>query len=146
MHRLLLCLGALFLTSACGGIRFQNAWSNYEPRAGRGALEGRWRGEWRSEWNGHSGGLRCLLTPQDEAHVQAWFYSTYATLLFFQHELVFDVRAEPDGSQHFEGEKDLGEAIGGVYRYVGTVSGDDFHATFEAQNGDHGVFEMRRVE
>jgi hypothetical protein len=28
----------------------------------------------------------------------------------------------------------------------GRSVGDLFHATFRAENGDHGVFEMRRVE
>jgi len=146
MLRLLLLLGALALSPSCGALRFHHAWTDYEPSVERTPLDGRWRGDWRSEWNGHAGGLHCLMTREDDEHVQAWFYSTYASILFFQHQVLFRLRREPDGTLHFEGENDLGAAIGGVYRYTGTVAGDDFHATFEAQNGDHGVFEMRRVE
>ena len=109
-------------------------------------MEGRWKGEWRSEWNGHSGGLRCLLRPKEDGRYSAWFYSTYALILFFQYETEFQVATEEDGTQLFVGEQDLGQMVGGVYRYEGTVVGDQFQATFQAENGDHGVFEMRRVE
>lgn len=109
-------------------------------------MEGRWKGEWRSEWNGHSGGLRCLMTRQGEGRYRAWFLSTYARILSFQHETEFQITAEEQGTLHFEGQQDLGQAIGGVYRYEGTIAGDDFRATFQAENGDHGLFEMRRVD
>jgi len=149
MHRLsrfTFVLFGAFVLSACGALRFHDAWTDYAPSTERTPLDGRWRGEWRSEWNGHAGGLHCLITRQDDEHVHAWFYSTYSSILFFQHELDFQLSHEPDGALHFAGEKDLGAAIGGVYRYTGTVVGDEFRATFEAQNGDHGVFEMTRVE
>jgi len=137
----------LLLATGCGALRFQRAWSGYEPAAQpvAGQLEGRWRGEWRSEWNGHSGGLRCLATRLDEEHCSAWFYSTYALVLFFQNEVRFELRRDAEGTLHFAGEQDLGAAIGGLYRYEGTVRGDEFHARYLAENGDHGVFEMRRV-
>lgn len=109
-------------------------------------MSGRWKGEWRSEWNGHSGGLRCLMTGKDEERLRARFFSTYASLLFFTHEIVFHVVGEQDSVLHFEGEQDLGLAFGGVYRYEGTVAGDSFRANYTAENGDHGVFEMQRVD
>jgi hypothetical protein len=144
--RLLAAAALALLACGCGAIRFQHAWSSFEPGAERGGLEGRWKGEWRSEWNGHSGGLRCLITRRDERHSVAWFYSTYARILFFQHEVLLHASQDPDGTLRFSGEQDLGAAIGGVYRYEGTATQDSFHATFQAENGDHGVFEMRRVD
>jgi hypothetical protein len=139
------------LVAGCGAVRFQRAWSGYEPAANVTALtplEGRWRGEWRSAFNGHSGGLRCLLTSAeaDPDRVRAWFYSTYARILFFQYQTDLAVTRAADGRLHFEGEQDLGDAVGGVYRYDGVVDGDRFHAHFRAENGDHGVFEMTRVD
>jgi hypothetical protein len=139
------------LLAGCGAVRFQRAWSGYEPAASVTALtplEGRWRGEWRSAFNGHSGGLRCLLTSAeaDPGRMRAWFYSTYARILFFQYQTDLAVTPEPDGRISFAGEQDLGQAVGGLYRYDGVVDGDRFHAHFRAENGDHGVFEMTRVE
>jgi hypothetical protein len=140
---MLLALGCL--ASGCGAVRFQRAWSSWEPPAETTGMEGRWRGEWRSEWNGHSGGLRCLVTRLDDGQCNAWFYSTYALLLFFQNEVRLDVQREGDGTLRFAGEQDLGAAVGGLYRYEGTVVGDHFEARFQAENGDHGVFELERV-
>jgi hypothetical protein len=109
-------------------------------------MHGRWKGEWRSEWNGHSGGLRCLMTREEEGRYRAWFYSTYAGVLWFQYETLFTVTDEDAGTQRFEGEQDLGSTIGGLYRYEGRVVHDEFRATYRAENGDHGVFEMHRVD
>ena len=144
--RVLFLAAAALLASSCGAVRFQNAWGNYDPRYERSAIEGRWRGSWRSDQNGHAGGLRCLMTPEDVEHCRAWFYSTYATLLFFQHEVLFEVRRAEDGTLRFTGEEDLGQAIGGIYRYEGTLVQNAFHASYRAENGDHGVFEMSRAD
>lgn len=137
---------AFVLLPSCGAIRFHRAWSDFEPAQSVTGMEGRWKGEWRSEWNGHSGGLRCLMTRQEDGRYLAWFYSTYAGLLFFQYETVLAVTAEEAGAIRFEGEQDLGKAIGGVYRYDGEATQERFTATFQAENGDHGVFEMERVD
>ena len=145
--RLALVLALCLLASGCGAIRFHRAWSSYEPVAEATGMEGRWKGEWRSEWNGHSGGLRCLMTPrEEEGCYRAWFFSTYAGILFFQYQTEFRLDGSGSGSLTFAGEQDLGKVVGGVYRYEGTIVADSFHATYRADNGDHGVFEMRRVD
>jgi hypothetical protein len=144
--RLATLLLLLLLAPGCGAIRFRNAWSGFAAETPRTGMEGRWKGGWRSEENGHSGGLRCVMTREDEEHYRAWFYSTYARILFFQYQTVFTVVGEEDGTLAFEGREDLGKAVGGVYTYEGTVRGDAFEATFRAENGDHGVFEMTRVD
>jgi hypothetical protein len=142
-----LLIGLAFLGASCGPLRFQRAWSNFEAPGERHGMEGRWRGEWRSEWNGHSGGLRCLLSRDaQDGRYQAWFCSTYAGILFFQYELGLIVTDEGGGAQSFRGEQDLGASFGGVYRYDGRVVQDQFRATFRADNGDHGLFEMHREE
>lgn len=149
LRRLLLAAALALLATGCGALRFQRAWSSFE-RSAKGAdelgVEGRWRGEWRSERDGHSGGLRCLMTACDEERYRAWFYSTYAGILFFQYETELRVTAREPGLVRFAGEQDLGAAAGGVYRYEGSVEGERFTATYRAENGDHGVFELRRVE
>lgn len=127
-------------------MRFDRAWDAQAalPVPAQG-MEGRWAGEWRSEWNGHSGSLRCLMTPAEEGGFRARFLARYARVFTFTYETLFVVTAEEADGQHFEGQQDLGKLAGGLYRYAGTVSGDSFHATFQAENGDHGVFEMERV-
>lgn len=146
VSRIFLAAGFALLASGCGAIRFNRAWSRFESAAYDGGMAGRWKGEWRSEWNGHSGGLRCLMTRQAEDHYLAWFFSTYGWFFFFQHETVFHVVGDEAETLRFEGEQDLGKLVGGVYRYAGTATPDVFHATFRAENGDEGVFEMQRVD
>lgn len=139
-------LALLFLATSCGAMRFQRAWERHEAQPPSSGMEGRWKGEWRSEWNGHSGGLRCLMSAEGEGRYRAWFLSTYARIFSFQHETPLHVTGSAEGELRFEGQQDLGQAVGGVYRYVGSVRGDSFRATFQAENGDHGVFEMERVD
>lgn len=149
LRRLLLAAALALLATGCGALRFQHAWSSFEPAAtgpDELGVAGRWRGEWRSERDGHSGGLRCLMTRRDAERYRAWFYSTYAGILFFQYETELSVTAREPGLVRFAGEQDLGAAVGGVYRYEGTVAGDRFTATYRAENGDHGVFVLRRVD
>ena len=140
-------LGALFLT-ACGSPRFERAWDRAESTetpASEPRRE-RWTGEWRSEWNGHAGGLRCLMWRVDEHHLHAWFLSTYARILSFEHDTLFHLEPRGDGSFTLSGSQDLGALVGGVYTYQGSVDAEAFHATYSAENGDHGTFELKRVE
>jgi len=128
--------------ASCSSARFERAW---EASAATEACT-RWEGEWRSAWNGHSGGLRGLLERCGEQHVHIWFLSTYARILSFQHATHFHLTPQPDGSFVLAGAQDLGALVGGVYRYEGALDAQHFRATYTAENGDHGVFEMRRVE
>ena len=137
------------VTPSCGAIAYDRAWSRFDAAAidgEGGAMVGRWKGEWASEWNGHSGGLRCMMTRADDGGYCARFYSTFGWFFFFRHETVFEVVGVEGGTVRFEGEEDLGETFGGVYRYQGTVAGDRFEAEYDAENGDHGRFTMQRVE
>lgn len=131
--------------TGCGAIRFQRAWSSAGEASEASGVDGRWKGSWHSHWNGHSGGLRGLLEARDGGRIHAWFFSTYGGILFFQHEVLLQGTPEEGGLIRFEGEQDLGKAVGGVYHYTGLVRGDRFHAHYRAENGDHGVFQLWRV-
>jgi hypothetical protein len=144
-RRLLTAALILGLAPGCGAIRFKRAWARHETPPGATLLEGRWQGTWSSEWNGHSGRLRCIVTAGEPGRFEAWFYSNYS-LFFFQYRTELTATGTPDGRLTFEGQEDLGSMAGGLYRYDGAVDGDAFHATFTAENGDHGVFEMMRVQ
>lgn len=148
-HRPLSCvvLGLLlvFGATSCGTLAYDRAWDSHVTDDPQDPMQGRWRGRWSSEWNGHSGGLRCLMTREEEGRYLARFHSTYGWLLSFRHETIFVVTGEEQGALRFEGSEDLGSLVGGVYTYAGRVAGDDFEATYSAENGDHGVFTLTRV-
>ncbi len=141
-----LVLQALLLLglTGCESARYNRTWNRFEPNATPHAFEGRWKGTWESDWNGHDGGLRCIVTAQEDGGFLAWFDSTYG-IFSFRHKALFTLIEETAERIRFRGEEDLGSMFGGVYRYEGSVAADDFEATFQAENGDHGVFTMERV-
>jgi hypothetical protein len=141
----LLTLGVIFLCSGCGTYRFNRAWNDAESDGNTEGVEARWEGDWRSDFNGHSGGLRCITSETDDGRLLVWFHSTYAGIFTFQYKTLFTI-TETDDRVDFVGEQDLGWLAGGLYQYEGTVEGDCFRATYRAENDDHGVFEMKRVE
>ena len=142
-----LALVPLLLLASCGSVRFERTWdASAAAVAGAEEPRERWEGGWRSDWNGHAGGLRGLLRRVDEHHVHIWFLSTYAAVLSFEHATLFHLAPAADGAFTLAGQQDLGALVGGVYRYEGTLDAAHFHAGYTAENGDHGVFEMTRVE
>jgi len=133
--------------AGCASARYNRAWKSYEAQespARTHPFEGRWEGGWRSEWNGHDGGLRCIVTREAEGGFLAWFDSTYG-IFSFRHKALFTLTEDTPERIRFEGAEDLGSMFGGVYTYEGVILGDDFRATYSAENGDHGVFSMARV-
>ncbi len=151
-HSLLIVAVLAGLLAACGSVRFERAWDSaaaapaQAPSASEPPRRERWEGSWRSEWNGHEGGLRCLMWRVDEHHLQAWFLSTYARILSFEHDTLFHLEPRGDGAFTLSGSQDLGALVGGVYTYDDEPDPSRFRATYSAENGDHGVFELSRVE
>lgn len=152
-----LALAAFLGLASCGSVRFERAWEAAAAGVTGAGVEGaalaeaepareRWEGRWSSDWNGHSGGLRGLLARVDEHHVHVWFLSTYASVLSFEHATLFHLEPGPEGAFVLSGSQDLGKLVGGVYRYEGTLDAREFRARYSAENGDHGVFELTRVE
>lgn len=142
-----LALAPLLTLAACSSVRFERAWdASAEAVAGADEPRERWEGGWKSDWNGHSGGLRGLLRRIDEHHIHVWFLSTYASVLSFEHATLFHLDPAAGGAFTLAGQQDLGALVGGVYHYEGTLDANHFRAAYSAGNGDHGVFEMTRVE
>ena len=83
------------------------------------------------------------MTAQPDGGFLAWFDSTYG-IFSFRHKALFLLTEDTPERIRFEGEEDLGAMFGGVYRYEGTIVGDEFEATYQAENDDHGVFSMTR--
>ena len=107
-------------------------------------LEGHWEGTWRSEDNGHEGGLRCIITRNEEDTLIARYHATYGMFFTFEYKMPMEVVKEKE-FYLFSAETDLGWLAGGLYKYEGTVIGDDFASTYKCKR-DHGIFEMKRVD
>ena len=115
-------------------------------------LAGRWEGRWVSDANGHSGGLRAIITyvPQKltvDQHYRAEFDASYLGFLRFGYGMTLVAKPGQGvaGPVTFQGKEDLGSMAGGVYRYNGTADGRTFNATYEAKD-DRGQFLMSRPE
>jgi hypothetical protein len=107
----------------------------------------RWEGEWRSGANGHHGGLRCVLKEEGQGKVKAYFRAKYSSILrvCYSVELHFDASLQADPRRKVAGEADLGQLAGGVYRYEGELSAEEFSCNYTCQY-DHGLFQLRRLD
>ena len=124
------------VTSNCSD--FETAWQSARNQG----LEGHWIGEWHSDVNEHHGELRCVLQQIDENHFRAFANAKYAKFMrvCYTVELRFEQMAE---CLHLEGEADLGELAGGVYRYDGVLTATEFNCRYECKY-DRGAFSLRR--
>ena len=113
-----------------------------------GGFEGRWEGTWTSEENGHTGGLRCIITRKQDSGFEARYDATYDWCIFgFSFEYSVPMTAEREGEAwKFRGSAELGCWIaGGLYEYEGRIEGSDYAATYKS-DGDHGVFKLKRAK
>jgi hypothetical protein len=143
MRRLLALLVLISAASLGGCSTFDRDWEAMAQTPAGAGIEGRWSGIWYSAANGHSGGLRCMLTADESGTLTARYRATYAGFLSFEYTMPMAVREE-DGAYHFAAEADLGWLAGGRYEYAGTVAGDEFTSTYDCDR-DHGTFRMTRV-
>ena len=134
-------LAALLVLSGCS--TFNRDWkaAAVKPMLAN-SVEGRWEGKWHSDHNGHTGGLRALVTKLDSGQYEARFHATYAVVLSFSSTVNLDVRPA-GGLQQFSGSADLGKAAGGLYHYEGKASATNFFSTYKCPS-DHGTFQMVR--
>lgn len=136
-----LALLALMLLSGCS--TFSRDWKAAAAKPmPANSVEGRWEGKWHSDHNGHTGGLRALVTKLESGQYEARFHATYAVVLSFSSTVNLDVRPA-GGLQQFSGSADLGKAAGGLYHYEGKASGTNFFSTYKCLS-DHGTFQMTR--
>lgn len=136
---------ALPVVLTCGCSTFNRDWKKVAEQPPQpDSIEGRWEGKWLSDVNGHTGRLRCLLSPEGDSRYQARFRATYWKVFRFSYTvpLQFEQR---DGLWHFTGEEDLGKLAGGIYSYEGRATPTDFFSTYRSKY-DHGIFQMERPE
>ena len=129
----------------CGCSQFERDWRSpalLKPPANGDPFVGRWKGYWKSLPSGHSGGLRCIVTPVDDDTRRAQFKASWALLLKFGYTAEMHVRRE-GGVEHFTGQADLGKMAGGVYHYDGHANGTELYCEYRT-GADHGYFKMTR--
>ena len=105
-------------------------------------LDGCWSGCWRSECNGHDGDLRARICKVDDTHYCAHFSGNFWEIFPFRYSVTLTVTHEGD-TLKLEGSKNLGPLVG-TFCFEGTVTGDEFKATYTARR-DRGEFNMTRV-
>lgn len=145
--RHLATLAVLFL--ACAGCsRFEKRWREAAADvSGTTAMVGRWQGTWKSDANGHTDELRCIITATGTDQFNAHYHARYRRGLFrFRFQYAVPLVAKPSGDRwSFSGSADLGWLAGGIYRYEGVVSSNQFHSTYDSRY-DRGQFYMQRVK
>jgi hypothetical protein len=130
---------ASLLLNGCS--TFNRDWRNHAEPANN-ELAGLWLGSWHSEANGHHGGLRCIIASLGESRYETRYRASYMGILRFEYSLAVDV-AGTAGTYSFTGQADLGALAGGVYTYIGGITGTSFNAMYECDR-DHGTFRMER--
>jgi hypothetical protein len=107
-------------------------------------VQGRWAGTWKSDVNGHTGKLRCVVSPPKGSDEQTFLYrATWMKVLAATFKTAKTVTPKTQGAT-FVGEKNLG-VLGGTFRCKGSIQDDHFQATYESAV-DHGVFALDRVK
>jgi len=136
----------LLVTTGCYECRWSAAGKEAVPAD---SIAGRWQGTWQSNHNGHSGGLRCIISDITADQFKADFKASYGWLFTFTYTATMRVTAgssRPASGPayvYFKGEEDLGWLAGGLYQYDGKVGPTLFFCNYKS-GGDHGTFQMTR--
>jgi hypothetical protein len=121
---------------------FHGKWKETLKQTPSGSIAGPWEGRWVSDKNGHTGRLRCVMTPESTNSYRAHFHAIFWKILRAAYEVPFTVTSDGIRFQ-FSGESDLGTLGGGKYTYEGSATPLEFTATYRSKY-DHGRFEMKR--
>ena len=141
-------VSCICILASCTGLRFNSAWqkATKEHRSGKTtAVTGPWEGTWLSDFNGHTGKLRCIITPvgnkkeSDRYHFRYW--ATWAGPLQGGFNAEFEIQ-KMGNQYHVQGRENLG--IFGSFRHEGVIRGNNFDANYRSSSGDNGTFSMRR--
>lgn len=138
------------LLSSCAGAKFNRDWNQavaaYESgEGGKNPVSGPWTGTWLSHVNGHTGDLRCLVSPAESADSNTYefrYHATWQKILSGGFTAEYDVEKQGRSGFLVKGEKDLGPF--GGFQHEGRIKGDTFDSTYASDMGDHGVFELKR--
>jgi hypothetical protein len=132
----------LALALLCGCSTFNKEWKAATQNPPGKGIDGAWAGEWRSQKNNHNGSLRCVVSQTSPDTYRAHFRAKFFKI--FRYTYVATLHgSESNGVVNLAGEADLGKMAGGVYKYKGTATSEEFRSTYESKY-DHGHYEMKR--
>lgn len=145
VRRLFPFLTTTLLLTALAGCAFDRQWQAASQFASpEYDLAGCWQGTWHNDQNGHQGTLRAIITRQGEHCFLGHFKARCAMAVPFEFEMPLFVTE--DGAVYlFEGQEDLGLLAGGVVKYEGSASGNEFQTIFRTDNGRSGTITMTKV-
>ena len=143
----LLLLLICTLLSSCASPRFERDWNEAVSSFENGkvsAPSGPWSGTWTTSTNGHTGDLRCIVSPVDESEDRYRFryHATWKQILAGTFPVEYQVTKSGGKRFHVEGSQDLG--LFGAFSHKGEITKDSFQATYSSDDGDLGSFEMKR--
>jgi len=140
--------GLLFLLvlglNSCAGGRFERAWKQGQGQNAQD-LTGSWEGKWLSHSNGHTGGLRCIVSQVNGSQDDYSFQYQASWGEFLRGIFTIQCKALRTGPQRWKvsGSKDLGPLLGGEFSHQGAITPQAVHAEYHSQL-DHGVMELKR--
>lgn len=139
--RLLLAIPLLFAAS-CTGI--PHGWQAARHEAPQDGVSGAWIGSWKSSVNGHSGGLRAVVTRKSGDTWHFRYRASWAKILCAGFSMEAQVKPAAGQGMTITGSHDLGSLFGGVFSCEGTIRDGVFRAAYSAKV-DSGEMEMKRV-
>lgn len=159
---LLLSLLALAAIPSCqttpnSTAAFDQRWDSMAPPMSANPaamMAGKWEGTWQSDstdYNGHMQGIIVFTgTTVKDKQVEQQYAASFKMRLFevgfTDYTVTLNATKLADGRIHFEGVKDLGYYVGGIYRYDGYIypDKDEFYCDYNSDK-DCGTFKMRRI-
>ena len=102
-------------------------------------------GTWTSDADGHTGGLRAIISKKADNQYEAHFHATYKLWFCpcsFQITIPMQVDEDAQGWKHFEGTAALGWPWG-EFSHKGSANATRFKSAYQSKQ-DQGVFEMKR--
>jgi hypothetical protein len=152
-----LFFAACVLSSASCSTKFNGEWkrstADFAQHPAKD-MTGPWIGYWRSDFNGHTGELRCIVSPvvaeatkpgaakKPGEPYKFHYHAVFMKFLSAGYTVTHQVVRSGNGYT-FTGEQSLFGKGAGLYHYDGHATPGEFHATYRSE-GDHGVFEMKR--
>ena len=137
-------IGSAMLFVSCAGPSFERAWQQAVaavPEDGKDPIVGPWEGTWETPGDGHSGKLRCLVSPTAADDRYAFrYHATWGKFFSGGYRAEFDVQPT-DAGYTVVGSKDLG--MFGEFSHQGLIEGDTFYSTFES-GSSKGNFKLFR--